>query len=165
MNYKTGDRLVYPFYGAGEVTSIESVEVLGKMREYYILTFDHLKVKINVPVDNADSLGIRKLICPEEVRAVYERFLLPVDTSVTNWNKKQRESMEKLRSGNIFDAVDVFVYLKKREMRKNISTGEKKFMQSAYNSIVSELSYVENSDIDTVSKKILSIIEELKKEW
>ena len=39
MRFKIGDRLAYPFYGAGVVEDITECEILGEKREYYVLAF------------------------------------------------------------------------------------------------------------------------------
>ena len=34
---QVGDRIVYPMHGAGEITCIEECEIMGQVREYYVL--------------------------------------------------------------------------------------------------------------------------------
>ena len=35
--YKIGDKILYPMHGAGTIEKIESREILGQVKDYYIL--------------------------------------------------------------------------------------------------------------------------------
>ena len=112
MKYKIGDKVVHPFHGAGIITSIEEKECFGETHLYYLLNLPHSKLELNIPVDSADSIGLRPVMLPEEADAVFAQLALPCEINTANWNKKHRENLDKLRTGNILDAVDVYKYLR-----------------------------------------------------
>ena len=60
--YKVGDKVVYPHHGAGTVVKREKREVLGEKREYLTIKILHNDMTVNVPADNAERVGLRKVI-------------------------------------------------------------------------------------------------------
>jgi CarD family transcriptional regulator len=65
--YKVGDKVVYPHHGAGTVVKRERREILGETREYLTIKILHNDMTVNVPADNAERVGLRKVIDEEAV--------------------------------------------------------------------------------------------------
>ena len=82
------------------------------------------------------------------------------EVNVTNnWNKRYRENMSKIRSGNIYEVADVVRILMKRDKEKGLSTGEKKMLNSAKQILISELILAEDSeevDVESIVNSYLS---------
>ena len=60
--YKVGDKVVYPHHGAGTVVKRERRDVLGEKREYLTIKILHNDMTVNVPAENAERVGLRKVI-------------------------------------------------------------------------------------------------------
>lgn len=162
MEYQIGDKVVHPFHGAGIITSIEEKECFGETHLYYLLILAHSKLELNIPVDSADTIGLRPIMRPEDAEAVFERLRTHCETETLNWNKKHRENMDKLRSGDIFDAADVYKYLRLRETKRNLSTGEKKLLTNSKNAIFSEIMLATGLSEEELTEKVDQIFEGLK---
>src|SRR5436305_13546576 len=65
--YKVGDKVVYPHHGAGTVVKKEVREVLGEKREYMTIQIQHNDMVVNVPTENAERVGLRRVIGEEMV--------------------------------------------------------------------------------------------------
>jgi CarD family transcriptional regulator len=144
--YSIGDKIVYPMHGAGVIESIEEREILGCKQDYYVLKMPIGDMKVMIPTRNVDGIGIREVIGSRDVDKVYE-ILQDHSVNVTNnWNKRYRENMTKIRSGNIYEVADVVRILMKRDKEKGLSTGEKKMLNSARQILVSELVLAEDSE-------------------
>ncbi|NLK86208.1 MAG: CarD family transcriptional regulator [Clostridiaceae bacterium] len=144
--YSIGDKIVYPMHGAGVIESIEEREILGCKQDYYVLKMPVGDMKVMIPTRNVDGIGIREVIESSDVDKVYE-ILQDHSVNVTNnWNKRYRENMTKIRSGNIYEVADVVRILMKRDREKGLSTGEKKMLNSARQILVSELVLAEDSE-------------------
>lgn len=139
MLYMIGDKIVYPMHGAGVIDAIEDSEVLGEIRQYYILKLPFGNMKLMIPVNNASELGIRNVINNDFVPKVIERISEKCTISNVNWNKRHRDNLEKLRSGDILEVADVYKFLTCREKDRNLSTGEKKMLTSSKQILFSEL--------------------------
>ncbi|HPP36540.1 MAG TPA: CarD family transcriptional regulator [Clostridiales bacterium] len=157
--FSVGDKVVYPMHGAGVIESIEEKEILGQKQRYYILRMPLGDMKVMIPTQNVEGIGIREVIDSSAVSKVYE-ILQDHDVNVTNnWNKRYRENMSKIRSGNIYEVADVVRILMKRDKEKGLSTGEKKMLNSAKQILISELILAENSeqvDVESMINDYLS---------
>ena len=67
-----------------------------------------------------------------------------------NWNKRYRDNMDKMKSGNIFEIADVVRNLSFKQKEKGLSTGEKKMLHNAKQILVSELVLAEHAPQDEV---------------
>lgn len=144
--YKIGDKIVYPMHGAGVISAIEEREILGELRNYYVLKIPHGDMKIMIPVDKCDEIGVRDVIDKNEVESVLEVLGAPSTPMPSNWNHRNRENMEKLKTGKIDEVAGVVRNLTRVEFTKHLSTGEKKMLTNARQILSSE--FMLSMDID-----------------
>ena len=105
--YSIGDKVVHPMHGAGIVEEIKEMEIAGVKRRYYTVRFAVGNMVTNIPIESCESIGIREVIDKGEAKKILECFRdLPV-TDDSNWNKRQRDNMEKIRSGDIYNVLGV----------------------------------------------------------
>ncbi len=158
--FSVGDKIVYPMHGAGVIESIEEREILGQKRDYYVMKMPVGDMKVMIPTQNVEEVGIREVIGSHDVDKVYE-ILQDQSVNVTNnWNQRYRENMLKIKSGNIYEVADVVRILMKRDREKGLSTGERKMLNSAKQILVSELVLAEDTsqtEIETVINDFLRI--------
>ena len=148
--FNVGDRIVYPMHGAGVIESIEEKEILGSKQNYYVLKMPVGDMRVMIPIRNVDDIGIREVIDSCDVGKVYE-ILQDQSVSITNnWNKRYRENMIKIKSGNIYEVADVVRSLMIREKEKGLSTGERKMLNSARQIMISELVLAGGSDQEEI---------------
>ncbi len=137
--YHIGDSVVYPMHGAGVIVSIEEREILGDRKKYYVMEMPIGDMKVMIPMDNLQKIGIRDVITNQEADEVIQD-LKEYDGEVTaNWNKRYRENMIRIKSGNVFEVSHVVKSLMMRDHEKGLSTGERKMLNSAKQILVSEL--------------------------
>ena len=115
--FNVGDKIVYPMHGAGTIDAIEEKDILGQKQSYYILKMPG-EVKVMIPTAKAEEVGVRNIINKESADKVFG--VLEKDETVMdkNWNKRYRDNMEKMKSGDIYEIADVvrnlsFIYIKK----------------------------------------------------
>lgn len=162
--YNVGDNVVYPMHGAGVIVAIEEREVLGEKQKYYIMALPIGDMKVMIPMDSAESLGVREVIGDEEVARVYEILGQEKSAMSSNWNRRSRANMEKIKSGDIFEVAEVVRNLTIRDNDKGLSTGEKKMLDTARQILVSELVIAQNSTEEEVMAKIESFFKEEDKD-
>lgn len=152
MKYSIGDKVVHPMHGAGLVEDITEIEVGGRKKPYYALKFTVGNMITNIPVENADNIGIRNIIGREEAQKVMESFCSYEITDDTNWNKRQRENLQKIKSGDIYIVLGVLKELMYRDRIKGLSTSERKTLSSARQIVISELVMSGYADLETVEE-------------
>ena len=138
--YSIGDRIVYPMHGAGIIESIEEREILGSKQSYYVLKIPVGCMKVMIPIANVENIGVRDIVDQSVVDKVFLRFKSKdIEQKEVNWNKRYRENMDKLKTGDIFEVTDVVNALMVRERDKGLSTGERKMLNNAKQILISEL--------------------------
>lgn len=137
--YNIGDKIVYPMHGAGVIESIEEKEILGNKQSYYVVKIPIGEMKVMIPTQNVDGIGIREIISEEDADKVFSILGSKAIPSNLNWNKRYRENMTKIKSGNIYEVADVVRCLMMRDSEKGLSTGERKMLNSAKQILISEL--------------------------
>ena len=155
--YNVGDKIVYPMHGAGVIDSIEEKDILGEKQSYYILKMPG-EVKIMIPIATAKEHGIREIIDTKDADNVIK--ILEQDETETekNWNKRYKNNMDKMKSGNIYEVADVVRNLSFKQKEKGLSTGEKKMLYNAKQILVSELVFAKKLNKEDVEELVESKI-------
>ena len=151
--FNVGDKIVYPMHGAGTIDAIEEKNILGEKQAYYIIKMPG-EVKVMVPTTKAEEIGVRNIIDKESAGKVIQ-ILEENETEMShNWNKRYRDNMEKMKSGDIYEVADVVRNLAFKQKEKGLSTGEKKMLNNAKQILVSELVLAEHASQDDVEQLI-----------
>ena len=149
--FNVGDKIVYPMHGAGTIDSIEEKDILGEKQSYYILRMPG-GVKVMIPTAKAEEVGVRNIIdksSADRVISVLEQNETDMDK---NWNKRYRDNMDKMKSGDIYEVADVVRNLSFKQKEKGLSTGEKKMLNNAKQILVSELVLAEHASQEEVEE-------------
>ena len=151
--FNIGDQIVYPMHGAGTIDSIEEKDILGEKQSYYILKMPG-EVKVMVPIAKAEEVGVRSIIDKSSADKVFQVLEQDETEMNKNWNKRYRDNMDKLKSGDIYEIADVVRNLTFKQKEKGLSTGEKKMLNNAKQILVSELVLAENSNTDEIEEQV-----------
>ncbi len=156
--YKIGDKIVYPMHGAGIIEQIEQKVILGERREYYVLRVPCGDMKIMIPVDKSDDIGVRSVISAEEMNEVLAILRGESTEMSANWNRRYRENTDKLKTGDAKEVAEVLRNLLRTDREKTLSTGEKKMLSSARQILVSEMILASDLDPAEADKLIGSTV-------
>ena len=138
--FSVGDKIVYPMHGAGTIDSIEEKDILGEKQSYYILKMPS-DVKVMIPTAKAEEVGVRNIIDKQSAEKVFKILGQDETEMDKNWNKRYRNNMDKMKSGD-------------KQKEKGLSTGEKKMLNNAKQILVSELVLAEHANKDEVEEQI-----------
>ena len=153
--FQIGDKVVYPMHGAGVIEAIEEKEGLGEIRQYYIMRLPIGDMKVMIPMGNVQEIGLREVIDEAGVEQVLLILKQKKSTMSTNWNRRYRANLEKIKSGNIYEVAEVVRNLSLREREKGLSTGERKMLDNARQILISELVLARNA----AEENVLSMID------
>ncbi|MBN2909243.1 CarD family transcriptional regulator [Polycladomyces sp. WAk] len=137
--FNIGDKVVYPMHGAGIIESIEEKEILGERKKYYVMRMPIGDMKVMIPMNNVQSIGLREVVDEETVERVIARLRNRDKGLTANWNRRYRANMDKMKSGDIYEVADVVRSLMLRDREKGLSTGERKMLDNARQILISEL--------------------------
>ena len=103
---------------------------------------------VNVPCENADKVGLRRVIDEEMVEMVTKALTGDGTTMPKNWNRRFKHNRDKMKTGDIFELAEVVRNLSLRDKDKGLSTGEKQMFVKAKKILASELMYAMEMDED-----------------
>ncbi len=141
MPFDVGDKVVYPHHGAAVIERREKKEVFGEEREYLVLRLSYGDLTLMVPADNTDEVGLRDIINDEEVEEVFAVLRKKETRMPTNWSRRFKNHVEKLKSGDVYQVAEVVRNLTLRDQEKGLSAGEKRMLTKARQILVSELTF------------------------
>ncbi len=155
-----GDKVVYPMHGAGVIEAIEQHEVFGQCHDYYILTMPYGGMRVMIPLDKTDNIGLRAVIRPEEIDSVASvlRETCPVNT--ISWNKRLNLYLSKIKSGDIFEVAEVVRNLARQDVGKKLSAGERRLLDTARKILISELVLACGKDVAETEIWVSSLLQE-----
>ena len=148
--FQIGDKVVHPMHGAGIVDSTVQKKVNGVMREYYVLKLPVRAMVVMVPTENCEEIGVRPIVDREQADRVLAA-IPDIQVEMTqNWNRRYRENMERIKSGDLFEVARVVKGLMLRDVQKGLSTGERKMLHSAKQILISEIVMCQSSSYEDV---------------
>jgi CarD family transcriptional regulator len=156
--YKVGDKVVYPHHGAGTVVKKERRDVLGEKREYLTIKILHNDMTVNVPSENAEKVGLRKVIGEDMVKVVVKALTGGGTQMPKNWNRRFKHNRDKMKTGDILELAEVVRNLSLRDREKGLSTGEKQMFVKAKKILASELMYAKDMDEEATAEWLDAVL-------
>ena len=152
--FQVGDKIVHPMHGAGIVDSIVQKKVNGVVREYYILKLPVGGMLVMIPTENSGEIGVRP-VCERDEADKVIAAMPDIEVDMTqNWNRRYRENMLRLKSGDLLEVARVVKGLMLRDEHRGLSTGERKMLHCAKQILISELVLSQNLSYETVEERI-----------
>lgn len=158
MTFRVGDRIAHPMHGAGVIDSVVSRKINGKERDYYVLKLPVGDMLVMIPVDTSEEIGVRPIVDAAEAEKIL--CSIPgIEIEMTqNWNKRYRENMLKIKSGNLLEVAAVVKGLMQRDKERGLSTGERKMLHSAKQILISEIVLSESASYEEVEERLNSAL-------
>lgn len=152
--FQVGDKIVHPMHGAGTIDAITSRRIDGVTREYYVLKLPVGGIQVMVPTENCTEIGVRPILDQTATRQVIEALPGMEVEDDSNWNRRYRENMIRLKSGDLLQVAQVMKSLMVRDGKRGLSTGERKMLHSAKQILISEIVLVESTSFEEVEDRI-----------
>jgi CarD family transcriptional regulator len=154
VDFKIGQKVVYPTHGVAIVEQIESRQINGEHQDFYLLRVQANNSLVMVPTRNADGIGLRRPIaarqCDELLKALAKDFSAPP----TDWKDRFKEFSEAMRSGDLFAVAEVLKTLTFLNQHKPLSFREKQMLERARYLVVSELAMVSRKSEANILPKV-----------
>ena len=152
--YQVGDRVVHPMHGAGIIESIVQERLDGQLGCYYVFRMPSGGLTLKIPTGSCGAIGVRALSTSGRIREVLSAIPgLEIDRT-SNWNRRYRENLNRLKSGDLLEVARVIKGLMWRDREKGLSNGERKMLHSAKQILVSEVVLVEGHTYPDAEQRI-----------
>lgn len=159
--FSIGDQVVHPLHGAGVIEEITQERLAGKLEQYYVFRMPTGGLTLKIPTENSGAVGLREPMSDEKMEELLHK-IPALDAEMTNnWNRRYRENMEKLKSGDIVEVARVIKGLVLRDVKQGLSTGERKMLHNAKQILLSELAFVKTVTYEVADQLLQKVIMEI----
>ncbi len=159
MRFEIGEKVVYPSQGVSVIESISKQVFMGETLECYNLRLLSTSSKVMVPVSNSERIGLRPLSQREQVAKVMGRLRNLEADEESDWKDRYRANLDRIKTGELNDVVDVILCLADVAARKTLSFRERKMFDHAQQLLVYEVAEVEERPVDDVEREVGELIE------
>jgi CarD family transcriptional regulator len=154
VDFKVGDKVVYPSQGVSVVEEISSEELAGSKMKCYHLRLLGSDSKVMVPVVNRERVGLRPLSEKKAVRKAMRRLKAAAGENPEDWKDRYRANLDRIKTGDLDEIVDVLLCLAEVAGRKTLSFRERKMFDHARQLLVTEVAEVEGREQEKVEKQV-----------
>ena len=158
MAFDIGDKVIYPNHGLGVIERIETKTIMGTTCGFYQLRMAN-ETTVFVPVDNVDGVGLRRAITDSEVERLFNLLGDGKIDSHQNWKGRFKDNSDRMRTGSIYDVVEVLKSLTFLSKSKSLSFREKRMLDRAKFLVVSEMTEVLGEKTPQVEGKVEQALE------
>ncbi len=154
LEFEIGDKVIYPNHGIGIINEIATKTILDTTCGFYSLRMISTDTTVLVPTDNVEGVGLRKAIEEQEIKKIYTLIGNGKIEDHQNWKGRFKDNSDKMRTGSIYDVVDVLKSLNYLSQSKNLSFREKRMLDRSKFLVVTEISEVSGELTDNVDEKV-----------
>ncbi len=137
--YEIGNQVAHPLHGAGVIEDIVEKRINGVLREYYIFRAPGCNIVIMIPLGACDDIGVRPVMGKRAAQDILENFNEIIPEVDSNWNRRYRDNMQRIKSGDLREVSSVVKGLMQRDRDRALSAGERKMLTAAKQILLSEL--------------------------
>ena len=142
VGFKTGEYIVYPAHGVGQIVSIEEQEVAGLTLELFVISFEQDKLTLRVPVAKIKSVGMRKLAEEDVVKKALDTVTGRARIKRTMWSRRAQEYEAKINSGDLNAISEVVRDLYRSDDQPEQSYSERQLFEQAMDRMSREIAAV-----------------------
>lgn len=155
LRFSIGEKAVYPAQGVAEIIGVEEKVISSRTQKFYLLRILDTDMRILVPVDKADQVGLRSIASEDEIGEVFDILReREVHADKQTWNRRYRGFMEKIKTGSLYEVAEVYRDLSRLKETKTLSFGERRMLDTAKNLLVKELSVAKRTTEVKVEKEL-----------
>ena len=156
--FDVGDYVVYPKHGVGRVVELLNQEIAGMQLELYVLRFEKEKMTLRVPINKAESVGMRKLSSDKTLKEAMETLKGKPKVKRTMWSRRAQEYEAKINSGDLVSIAEVVRDLHRAEDQPEQSYSERQIFEAAISRLAREVAAMKNIDEPAAQREIESVL-------
>ena len=154
MEYKVGEKVIYPNQGVGIIEDICTKDIAGLQAEFYMLRIVSNNSTVMIPTENVESVGIQRLCDRKQVTKLFKILKEDLAENNPDWKNRYKDNVERMNSGSIFEVAKVLKNLFFLSFQKSLSFREKKMFDRARQLVVSEIATVKDQPLEKVEETV-----------
>ena len=154
--HSTGDYVVYPAHGVGQIKAIQTQEIAGETLELLVVEFEKEKMTLRIPIAKVESAGLRSLSSKKDIQAAMKTLTGKVRIRRAMWSRRAQEYEAKINSGDPVAIAEVVRDLHRNADQPDQSYSERQIYQSALERLTRELATIDKIDEAAAEEKIVA---------
>jgi len=159
VTFQVGDKVIYPNHGLGIVERIETKTIMGTTCGFYQLRMVANDTTVLVPVSNVSDVGLRRAVGGDEVSRLFSLLGDGNIDSQQNWKGRFKDNSDRMRTGSLYDVVEVLKSLTFLAKSKTLSFREKRMLDRARFLVVSEIAEVTHEPLPLIEEKVTTALD------
>jgi CarD family transcriptional regulator len=159
VTFQVGDKVIYPNHGLGIVERIETKTIMGTTCGFYQLRMVANDTTVLVPVTNVSDVGLRRAVGGEEISRLFVLLSDGKIDSQQNWKGRFKDNSDRMRTGSLYDVVEVLKSLTFLAKSKTLSFREKRMLDRARFLVVSEIAEVTHEPLTNIEQRVDTALE------
>ena len=155
MDYKIGDKVVYPNHGVGIVEQISYGVLNGRTERYFMIRIVSSGLRVMVPQSNAMTVGLRSVIRSAESSKVLGFLETGKLNSHHDWKHRFKENSERMRTGSLLEVAVVLKSLVSLSRSKPLSFREKKMLDRSWQLLVDEIAVARGQAKEAIESQLV----------
>ena len=164
--FSIGSKVVHPCYGAGTIVRVQEKSIGTDVHSYYVIRTISRSMQLMVPVNRADSFGLRMVGQEGELRdALLACRDTPSEEAIErDLRARQSDMRERLKSGDYDGVAEVVRTLFFMNSRRALGTVDRQLFEQGKEFLAGELALASNLDIsgamDEVQDHLAKMLDE-----
>lgn len=158
LDFTTGDHVVYPAHGVGQIIGIETHSIADMSVTLYAIQFEKERMTLKVPVAKAKASGLRRLSSKDRIKVAMETLQGPSKIKRIMWSRRAQEYEAKINSGDPVSIAEVVRDLYRGEDPSDQSYSERQIYHAALERLARELAVVEKIDERKATERLEAVL-------
>ena len=158
MDFRIGDKVVYPNQGVGIIEQVSNCNVTGQPEMFYLLKFSSSSMRVMVPMNNVSNIGLRRVSKSRDVSVILDYLQKGRCRSAADWKDRFKENSEKMRAGSLQQVAEVLKTLLILNQEKPLSFREKRMLDRAWSLLVDEVAVARGVDRQSAEGQLVKVL-------
>lgn len=158
LKFKAGDFVVYPAHGVGQVTAVDKLEIAGSELEVFVINFENDKMTLRVPIDKAESSGMRHIASSEIISKAMTTLSGRARAKRAMWSRRAQEYEQKINSGDLVSIAEVVRDLHRQDDSKEQSYSERQLYEAALGHLTREIAAADGSNENEALERVDAVL-------
>lgn len=146
QGFRTGEYVVYPSHGVGQILEITTQTVAGAALELFVINFEKEKMILRVPISKIQTVGMRKLSEDDVVKKAMEILKGRARVKRAMWSRRAQEYETKINSGDLISIAEVVRDLHRLDSQPDQSYSERQLYEIALDRFIREIAAISKVD-------------------
>lgn len=158
MTFQAGDPVVHGVYGLGKVLELDEKELLGKVKQYYVVEIRDMTLW--VPVNQSEPGSLRPPTQEGEFIRLFDLLRQQGESLTDDRLERKAQLSERMREGSLESICCVIRDLTHHGRQKKLNENDQAVLQRARNFLLNEWTFVFSIPLQQAEKELDALLQE-----